>query len=90
MHLPLKITLKKSAGEMYRERQAIRALWKFFYGDSGGFLAEWVGGLEKVREVAEWFPRRSTAHRGWPNSRPARAIHTQGDHFAFSSTTTLW
>jgi hypothetical protein len=31
-----------------------------------------------VREIAECFPRRSTAHRGWPNSRPA-AIHTQGD-----------
>jgi hypothetical protein len=47
MHLPLKTTLKKSAGQMQGEMQAIRVLQKFFYGNSGGFLAEWVGGWRR-------------------------------------------
>jgi len=62
----------------------------FLGGILGAFWFEWVGGLVEARGIAEMFPRRSTAHRGWwPNSRPARAIHTQDDDFASSSTTTL-
>src|SRR5260221_226887 len=38
-------------------------LVRFLWGILGVFWFEWMGGLVKVREIAEMFPRRSTAHR---------------------------
>jgi hypothetical protein len=42
----LKTTLEKSAGEMQRERWAVKAPWQAFFVDWEGFSVEWVGAGE--------------------------------------------
>jgi hypothetical protein len=90
MHPPLKTTLKKSAGQMQCERQAIQALWQKFFRQLGGIfrLNGWGAGEGEgncgMVPTAKHCP-------SWVAKFKARSCnpHT-GDHFAFSSTTTLW